>query len=197
MDVQMPELNGLDAAAMIRQKERGRSTRVPVVAMTAHAIGGDRERCIDAGMDAYISKPIRIPEFLETLERMIPSGFAGKLDILSEGAFDPLVNRDSVMARFGGDANLFREAAELFRSSIPGLLAHLHEAIRAGDSNTVARTAHTIKGSIGNFGGKSALEAAVRLERLARQGDLAASLNAYGTLENEIGRLVTALLESD
>jgi HPt (histidine-containing phosphotransfer) domain-containing protein len=181
---------------MIRQKEKGRGTRVPVVAMTAHAMGGDRERCIAAGMDAHISKPIRIPEFLETLERVIPSGFAGKLGGLSEDAFDPLVNRDSVMARFDGDANLFREAAELFCSSIPRLLAHLHEAIAAGDSNTVARTAHTIKGSIGNFGGKSAVEAAERLERLARRGDLTAALNAYGTLENEIERLVSALLES-
>jgi PAS domain S-box-containing protein len=196
MDVQMPELNGLDAATMIRQTEKKRGTRVPIVAMTAHAMGGDRERCIAAGMDAYISKPIRIPEFLGTLERLIPSGFAGKLGGLSEGAFDPVVNRDSVMARFGGDVNLFREAAELFCSSMPRLLAHLHAAIAAGDGNTVARTAHTVKGSVGNFEGKSALEAAERLERLARQGDLAAALKAYGTLENEIERLVAALLES-
>jgi HPt (histidine-containing phosphotransfer) domain-containing protein len=79
---------------------------------------------------------------------------------------------------------------------MPRLLAHLHAAIAAGDGNTVARTAHTVKGSVGNFEGKSALEAAERLERLARQGDLAAALKAYGTLENEIERLVAALLES-
>lgn len=196
MDVQMPELDGLESAALIRSREAARGVYTPIVAMTAHAMEGDRERCLAAGMDAYIAKPIRVAEFIQTLERVIPSGFHSRSEGLWESASDPVIDREEVMSRFGDDSTLYMEAAELLRNSVPRLLAQLNEAILAEDCEAAARAAHTIKGSVGNFGGRAAAEAAQKLENLARQGDKPAIPGALKMLENEIERLLPALTEN-
>ena len=196
MDVQMPELDGLETTLLVRQQEQSGPIRTPIVAMTAHAMDGDEERCLAAGMDAYVSKPIRIVEFMRTLERVVPHGFMARLGILTDGGLDPLFDRQEVMSRFGGDTHLFHEAAELFCASAPRMLIQLREAISAGQNDKAARIAHTIKGSVGNFGGKAAIDAAQRLEVLARQGDLAGVAVGLKNLETEIERLVPVLMGS-
>jgi two-component system sensor histidine kinase/response regulator len=74
MDVQMPEMDGLEATARVREREKNTGTHIPIVAMTAHAMAGDKERCLQAGMDAYISKPLAVKELLATIEGVVPTG---------------------------------------------------------------------------------------------------------------------------
>ncbi len=194
MDIQMPELDGLAAAETIRRKETDR--HVPIVAMTAHAMEGNRERCLAAGMDAYVSKPIRIDEFLQTLARLVPGGFDRGLVRPDRRSAAPEVDRDLIASRFGGDGELFREAAGIFRDCVPDLLAGLEDAIGSGDCDRTARAAHRIRGSLANFGKSAALEIAERLEADARRGDLAACAAAFRKLESEMDRLVPILLET-
>jgi len=193
MDLQMPELDGLEAIAMIRERERPLGTRIAIIAMTAHALQGDEERCLGAGADGYVSKPIRLAEFMHALERLFPCSFDTRILQLADDSSEPVIDRAEIVFRFGGDETLFSEAAELFRRSIAERLDELRESISVCDYGKAARIAHTINGSVGNFGGKAAVEAAQRLEICANRQDGAAVGNWFNTLESEIERLMPAL----
>jgi len=188
MDVQMPEMNGFEATAAIREIEKSTGTHTPILALTANTVDGDRDRCLAAGMDAYISKPIRFDDFMSTITRLVPGAKQVTPEIQPQ-----LLNTQDLMARFDGDTELLHQACDLFRQSYPKLLSQLREAMLRGDAETVERTAHTLKGSIGNFGGAAAVEAAFRLEKMGRAQDLAHALDAMETLELEIQRLIPAL----
>jgi len=152
MDVQMPELGGLEATHAIREREAG-GRRLPILAMTAHAMKGDRERCLEAGMDGYVSKPIRPEELLRAVEGVGASGVtpaAAPVEVPTVQVEDVL-NRAEVLYRFDGRLELLREAIEDFLAECPKQMAELRRALGGSDSQTVARLAHTIKGSVGNF----------------------------------------------
>jgi PAS domain S-box-containing protein len=194
MDVQMPEMDGLEATAVIRGMEEAGGAHTPILAMTAHTMPGDRERCMVAGMDGFISKPIRTKEFLEAVE-----GVAGNL---RSGSFaenispeNQIIDTAAVVSRFNGDKELLREAADIFAQSIPRLLLQLRSALECGDADQVERTAHSIKGSVGNFGGVAAMEAALKLELLGRQRDLTGVADALNLLEKEIDLLIPAIAQ--
>jgi two-component system, sensor histidine kinase and response regulator len=188
MDVQMPEMNGFEATAAIRQIEKSTGAHTPILALTANSIDGDRDRCLDAGMDDYTSKPIRVDDFMSAIDRLAPVAKQVAARIQPQ-----LIDIQDLMARFDGDMELLHQACDLFRQSYPKLLSQLREAMSRGDAESVERAAHTLKGSIGNFGGAAAAEAAFRLEKMGRAQDLVHALDAIADLEMEIQRLIPAL----
>jgi two-component system sensor histidine kinase/response regulator len=195
MDVQMPEMNGLEAAAAIREMERNTSAHTPILALTAHSAAEDRHRCIAAGMDAYIPKPIRISEFMNAIARLLPS--IGGLIPECSNPEEPAESIDTrgLMERFDGDTELLQEATEIFCQNYPKQLAQLRAAVAGGDCETIERCAHTIKGSVGTLGGVAAAHAALRLEKMGHSRDLQNALEACTALESEIERLIPALIE--
>ncbi len=195
MDVQMPEMNGLEAAAAIREMEQGTGAHIPILALTAHTLDGDRDRCLVAGMDAYIPKPICVNDFMNAIGLLLPGAATNEMRDPDAPRSMPRLDKDGLMSRFDGDLELLHEAAEIFCQNYPKQIAQLRDAVRRGDSGAVERTAHTIKGSIGNFGGSGAIEAAGILETRAHALDLDGALEACTALEREIDHLVPMLME--
>ena len=156
MDVQMPEMDGFEATAAIRRREAGTGRRMPIIAMTAHAMKGDRERCLEAGMDGYVSKPIQTRELYAAIAALGPGG-AGRRRRRRPTARRRRRARCSIqaeaLARVGGDWELLRSLTEVFFDSYPAQLAQLREAIGRGDAPTVYRLAHTLVGAVGIFRG--------------------------------------------
>ncbi len=192
LDVQMPDMDGYEAAARIRREEKGTGRHVPILAMTAYAMKGDRERCLAAGMDGYVAKPIQPAELFETIDRLLPPGEAAPEEPPAPPATEA-PNRSEALRRVGDDAELLRELAGLFLDSYPQQLTELRTAFGVGDGPTVQRLAHTLKGAVGVFGARFAFEAALRLEATARAGDLTAAEQARIGLEEALGRLRPAL----
>jgi PAS domain S-box-containing protein len=193
MDVQMPEMNGLEATASIREAEKSDGFHTPILALTAHSTDADRERCLAAGMDGYISKPICADDFLSAIARLVPCSAEVVPDRARSNVPAQLPEIKELMVRFDGDTTLLQEATELFRHGYPKLMSQLREAISHDDAEAVERTAHTIKGSVGNFGGTAAVEAAMRLEKMAHARDLRHAPEACDALEWEIERLLPVL----
>jgi PAS domain S-box-containing protein len=185
MDLQMPEMDGLEATAAIRVEEMGTGRRLPIVALTAHAMKGDRERCMTAGMDAYLTKPIRTTELLGAIDQLIGSGpRAGSAPADSDPAFDT----KDVLARVEGDRALLAELVDIFREESPRLLSEIRQAMAAHDMKGVERTAHTLRGSVGSFGARAAAQAAHMLEITGRDG-VPPTEGQYLELERELHRL--------
>ena len=187
MDVQMPEMDGLDATSAIRSWEKAAGTHIPIMAMTAHAMKGDRERCLAAGMDGYTSKPIRIRELEQAIAQLISLPKSSKVSPFSEGSHaDGVIDHAALLAGVDGDRRLLREFVRLFLADCPQRLAEIKEAIRRGDAGALGRAAHTLKGSVGNFAAQKAFAASQRLEKMSRDGDLDNAGEACVTLESEL-----------
>jgi two-component system sensor histidine kinase/response regulator len=158
MDCQMPEMDGYAATAAIRGRESG-GTRLPIVAMTAHAMKGDRERCLAVGMDDYLSKPLRPQELDDVLGRWL--GIPGAPERKPSASVEPVPSGDPFEALLdGARMRIFRvdypeivdQLIELFVESTPPLLAELREGAVAGDGEAIRRSAHKLKGSCQNIG---------------------------------------------
>lgn len=188
MDVQMPVMDGFETTRKIRDIERKTSRYVPIIAMTAHAMAGDRERCLAAGMNQYIAKPI-----LEKALFVVIEGFAGARPEQTEGAV--AMGRSDVIARVGGDELLARRIASLFLENYPLLLEGIREAARNHDAPALRNVAHTLKGSVSNFPAEEAFKAAQRLEVMAHNGDLTDFDSAFEALQKAVERLRPALEE--
>ena len=199
MDVQMPEMDGMEATAEIRRREREKGAgRTPIIAMTAHAMKGDRERCLAAGMDGYVSKPIQTQELFAALASVAPSEPSAAPAAPAEAPAAPaeeapLLDQTEALGRVGGDWDLLKSLAEVFFDSYPAQLAQLREAVGRGDAPTVYRLAHTLVGAVGIFGAKPAVETAARLERMGREGNLAGAEEAWKGLDAALTRLKPAL----
>ncbi len=194
MDVQMPELDGLEATALIRQRERGTDRHVPIIAMTACAMKGDRERCLEYGMDSYVSKPLKPQELFDA----IASLFADDAEAEAGRPADAeppakLFDSNELLGRVGGDRELLKMLVDLFFESVPGQLADLRKSIGAGNAYLVHRMAHTVKGAVGNFASPPAIEAAQRLEIMGKEGHLEDAAEVFAELEGTIEKLKHAL----
>jgi PAS domain S-box-containing protein len=193
MDVQMPEMSGLEATAAIRKLESAAGRRSPIVAMTAHAMEGDREKCLSAGMDHYVTKPIDQKKLFDAIESYAssrtPSETLAMQDMKVELEFDPGV----VLKRVDGDRDLLKEVAGLFFEDTPRLMTEIRNAVERADAQALERSAHTLKGSVGNFGAKRAFDLAYNLEQMGRNGDYARAMEVFGQLEQQIALLVPAL----
>jgi CheY-like chemotaxis protein/HPt (histidine-containing phosphotransfer) domain-containing protein len=192
MDVQMPEMDGLEATARIRQAEQGTGRRLPILAMTAHAMKGDRERCLAAGMDGYIAKPIHVRELLQRIEALLPPEPPPPARSVAEpgqGVWEPA----NALARVGGDARLLRELVRLFLTECPRWLGEIRAAVAGRDAGRLRQAAHSLKGSLGTFGARAAFEAAQRLENLARVGELAGAEQTCARLAGALADLEPVL----
>ena len=186
MDVQMPEMDGLDATAAIRSWEKSAGTRIPIMAMTAHAMKGDRERCLAAGMDGYTSKPIRFRELEQAIAQLISLPKPSKIPVSEGSHADGVIDHAALLAGVDGDRRVLREFVRLFLADCPQRLAEIKEAIRRGDAGALGRAAHTLKGSVGNFAAQKAFAASQQVENLGRDGDLDNAGEACVTLESEL-----------
>jgi PAS domain S-box-containing protein len=192
MDVQMPDVDGYDAARHIRWEEQRTGRRIPILAMTAYAMKGDRERCLEAGMDGYVSKPVQPHELFKAIDDLVPPGDAAPPAPAAPVPVDVL-DMAQALNRVGGDRGLLNELAAMFLNDCPAQQAELRAAVERGDGPVVQRLAHTIKGAVGTFGAQGASEAARALETMARQGDMSQATAATAALDRELARLRTAL----
>jgi signal transduction histidine kinase/CheY-like chemotaxis protein/HPt (histidine-containing phosphotransfer) domain-containing protein len=198
MDVQMPEMDGFEATRLIREKEASTGEHTTMVAMTAHAMKGDRERCLTAGLDEYLSKPVQREELLRILAwvanghalEVIPQGTAGN-DGLAE--VPPVIDRATALERLGGDEDLFAELAGLFRMEGVRMMEEIRQALKVNDPASVQRVAHGLKGSAGYLGGNRTAEAAHKLEMIGTTRDLSTAPEALQHLEEEINSMLSAL----
>src|SRR5262249_21539014 len=154
---------------------------LPIIAMTAHAMKGDRERCLDAGMDGYVSKPVQARELFEVIERMVPA-LAPRQPEQDEAAAEAVGDWDKALRGVGGDRESLHELVDVFLGACPQWLAELGEAVRRGDAVVVRRLAHTLKGSLWQLGAREAAAGAQRLETMALKGDLSGGEEVYALL---------------
>ena len=201
MDVQMPELDGLETTAAIRERERARGGHLPIVALTAHAMKGDAERCLAAGMDAYLPKPLQPRELAGTIAKVVPSaaGQAGPPEPAARpspaaAAAGPL-DLPKLMERVGGDRRALAELAGIFRADWPKQAARLRKALREADAPALRSAAHALKGAVSNFAAPAATEAALNLQKMGEAGRLAGAQAVLERLEKEVEALLAALAE--
>ncbi|MCI0358437.1 MAG: response regulator [Planctomycetaceae bacterium] len=197
MDVQMPELDGLSATRRIRQREMRGGGHVPIIAMTAHALKGDRERCLESGMDEYVSKPIRERQLLAALRGvlgeegpLLPADPADELIVPAEGVID----WNAALQTCSGDHALLRDIVQAFLEEQPGRIDEIRKAIDTADFELLNRAAHTIKGSMRYFSAQAVFDRAFALEQLGAQKTLDGAEELLGLLKQELAKLVPHLI---
>ena len=210
MDIQMPVLDGLQAVKAVREHEQAQGRpRLPVIAVTAHAMKGDRERCLAAGFDGYVTKPIAIADLFAEIERLLtlfPLGLRAsspppppvsqppttRLSAIA-GPRPKQIDQALALSRTGGDAELARELATMLLDEAPRLLESLRRAREKGDAATFTRTAHTLKGQADHWGWSRAFDIAKTLEQRGKAGALTELGDDVAALEHEIDELLGAL----
>ncbi len=193
MDVQMPEMDGFEATAAIRAREAVAGGHIPIIAMTAHALKGDRDRCFAAGMDGYVSKPLQAQELFDTLDGLatVADGSARAESAAPQAAFELA----AALKRVDGDAELLKELAELFLGECPQRMAEIRQAIDQRNASGLHQSAHALRGSVATFGARSAVEAAHRLETAGRDHDWSRVESDWAALEGAIGGLESVFVE--
>ena len=221
MDVQMPEMDGMSAARAVRSAEAeiaaGRRAapaastyaagRIPIVALTAHAMKGDREQCLAAGMDGYISKPLSAEDLAAELARCArrpvvvpgvvldapaaaaPAAGAPAPGGSSAPAAPPPLNVPEALEFFGGDAEFFAEMIQTFLEELPNYVATLDRAVRARDAEALARQAHSVKGALAALRAEPGRALAEQVEALARGGTGGGCGDVVAALARELARL--------
>ena len=225
MDIQMPEMDGFETTAAIREKEKTLGTHLPIIAMTAHVMKGDRERCLGAGMDDYVSKPIHAQKLLVAIESWAPATVKPGVTPEKGSAQAPfvpspaeismpaqnaslagpgvpgkkkdkeVVDWDRALARVDGDRQVLADITRLFRDQSRKLLSDVREAISRQDAKALEFAAHTLKGSVGNFTSTGPFESALELEKMGREANLGQAAQAYLMLEAELEQVMQALAE--
>ncbi|MBC8869310.1 MAG: response regulator [Planctomycetes bacterium] len=193
MDVQMPEMDGFEATAKIRDKERQTGAHIPIIAMTAHALKGDRERCLEAGMDDYVAKPIHATELFDAIQVAIGSSdgtaaCAGNTPTIGEG-FDWKAAVDSLKE----DRQLQKIVIETAFCEAPRLVEEVRKAIDDGDAKALRLASHTLKGAIRYFGNTPAGDRAFELETMGQESNLSRAQETFVALETEVDRLMSVL----
>ncbi len=182
MDIQMPEIDGLEATRIIRQKE-GINKHSTIIAMTANAMKGDREKCLDAGMNDYISKPINPQDMFGIIDKWIRAKYVQSEELVLKDIFDqkilktkkenkPTIDLNNAMMRFGDDKKFFKEMLWEFLQYVPEQVKSLDEAIKAGDIDKIKFCSHTIKGAAGNLSAEELFSIAFLIESKAKAKDI-------------------------
>jgi PAS domain S-box-containing protein len=236
MDCHMPVMDGWEATRLIRERESGDELRVtrdepdsssspvtrhpspvtrhvPIIALTADAMEGERDRCLAAGMDDYLTKPVRLGNLRAVIEKWLPEENVTRDEpdsssspvtrhsspVTSSSHLSPLTPHapvcdwDAALECAGGNRELLRQLIRIFLDHTPGLMTQLREAVAQGHAKPVEEIAHSIKGSIANFSASPAVEAAKHVEQIGRSGDLRGAEEAYDRLRQELDRLTDAL----
>jgi two-component system sensor histidine kinase/response regulator len=209
MDVQMPSMDGFQATEAIRsyEEERLSERRIPIIAMTAHAMVGDRHRCLAAGMDDYISKPISIRRLVEIVEIYGQEGIE-ITDAIESNTSDQmlaktktkaaikvgaLMDLDNALRRLDGDQHLLIDLIGFYLEDYPGLLTKMDEAAAAKDAISLERAAHSLKGLVANFDAMNAKDIAQRMEYAAKDRDFDSAASMIPDLKAAASELATEL----
>ncbi|HEV7402366.1 MAG TPA: response regulator, partial [Chthoniobacteraceae bacterium] len=198
MDVQMPEMDGLEATRRIREAERATGRHVPIAAMTAHAMAGDRERCLAAGMDAYLAKPLHKAELLALLARVAAARDAAEptLSLPAHAAprkEGPTHSREKLLDQLDGDEALLQRMIVLFHEDTPRLLDNIRDSVARRAAPDLARSAHALMSSLGVFGAREARRLTRQLEAQAREEINAQTDRTFAALEQETADIHAAL----
>jgi PAS domain S-box-containing protein len=202
MDVQMPEMGGIEATKQIRSSGSGvRNHQIPIIAMTAHALEGDREWCLGAGMDDYVSKPVSSKTLATVLQRWLP---AAKPDGMPHGEAAPLnsssapvvYDRVGMMERLMNDENLATVVTQSFLEDVPTRIEALRRNLELSNLTGVSRQAHAVKGAAANVGGEALRAVALEIEQAAQAGDLDSVAASVADLDRQLLRLKEAILET-
>jgi PAS domain S-box-containing protein len=202
MDVQMPEMDGIEATAALRAREKGTGRHMPVIAMTALVMQGDRERCLEAGMDGYLTKPIRPRALDEVLDLYVAQkGMGGAVHEetpMASAQASRDLDRDPVsghelLERVGGDREFLSELVSLFREDSPKQLDRIKTAVENGDSSEVLRGAHSLRGTLANLAARPAADLAAEIEHAGKSDDLLRARVAFQNLQLELPRVLEAL----
>ena len=200
MDIQMPVMSGLEATGAIRVLESGTGRHLPIIAMTANAMRGDKEACLEAGMDDYLSKPVEVHKLVAAIERA-----TGSVPLPEESALDSasiallsaepsaVYDRDSILETLNDDHEAFKELSEMLFSDHKQMIEAASHALAAGDSDTLTSIAHNLKGVVGNFAARNASSAAQALYVAAHAGQLEQAASALERFRQEMLVLETAL----
>jgi|SRR5579863_2125349 len=223
MDLQMPEMDGFEATRAIRQKELGGGGHLPIIAMTAHAMKGDREQCLAAGMDDYLSKPIEKEKLYQTVAECasrlsrapspepapeppprpalrgphVAPPMAGAAEAtpaeVVADIFAEVFDRAAALEHLDGDAELLAEGAGMFLEDCPAMMSAVQQAVNERDAPALMRAAHSLKGSLATFAAGPAVALAQRLELMGRESSLDHADAACRDLEAAVERLKPAL----
>ncbi len=190
VDVHMPEMDGFATIAELRAYERENGNHLPVIALTANAMKGDRERCIQAGFDEYVSKPIRFDLLFATIDRLV--GDAPDSDSTLPTP-PPIVDKANVLARFDQNEEMVRDIIRVFLKSCPRWLNDLQDAMTREDARKLHLVAHSLKGAVGNFTEGTAFEFAQKIEQGAKEGRILELESDYEALRAEMIQLQESL----
>jgi CheY-like chemotaxis protein len=178
MDIQMPELDGLRATREIREWEQATGEHVPIIAMTAHAMKGDRERCLEAGMDGYVAKPIRAGDLATAIRQ-----------VLHNESAEVAIDGTALLVNLDDDRELLRKLVDTFTAESHDQMARISSAIERQDGEALRLATHSVKGSLGNFVAARACQLAQELENAGKQGDFTQVNPLFAELETELARV--------
>ena len=187
MDVEMPEMNGFEATAAIRERET--AGRIPIIALTAHVMPGDRDRCLAAGMDAHVTKPIQAGELFAAIASLGASRRKEESPMNDAPAEPPVLDKAALHDQVGDEPDLLLRIVGMFLSDSRQVLESLDHGLASGDAEEIARAAHRLKGALLTLGAGPAADVALQLERMGREGDLAQAETTVEALRRELDRL--------
>ncbi len=209
MDLQMPDMGGREATEVIRRREQGTGRHVSIIAMTAEAMKGDRERCLEAGMDDYIAKPIDSESLLQVMLRCVARSATAGCPLASspggsntESPREPRLESADAAASIdwehwqrlmGNDDRLMKDSVAILREQCPSLLNDIEQALASADSAALARSAHSLKGLIGYFGSPAVANSTQELEQLAKQNQLADAAAVVDRLRHQMRQILAAI----
>jgi len=193
MDMQMPELDGFEATTILREEEKSTGRHQHIIAMTALAMNGDRERCMAVGMDGYLSKPIRPQELDEILDSLLTQQEEFSMPLVATAVPDGSIDVKQLLDRIDDDRSLLAELIDIFRRGYPENLQVAQQAIDSRDADGLERAGHTLRGALGNLAAIGASGLAAELEGMGRGGQLAGAQTVLDKLKLELTRVMLAL----
>jgi two-component system, sensor histidine kinase and response regulator len=194
LDLHMPGCDGFEVIEALRRREQATGGHLPVIALTARAMKSDRERCLQAGMDDYLAKPIGAAELFGVMERVLAGQTAAEPGPPAPGQTEALLAPATLLAACADDATLLRELIQVFQANAPGALARVREAIQGRDAPRLREAAHRLRGLISTFSATAA-EAAARLEMMGAGGQLDEAASTLDGLTEMVERLGSQLEE--
>jgi PAS domain S-box-containing protein len=195
MDLQMPEMSGFEATQAIRDRERRTRRHVPIVALTAHAMQGDRERCLSAGMDGYLAKPIDGVALIATVEEFADGKPRADRSLPTAArARDVVFDQDAALAHSAGNRQLLVEMIALFRADAPSYVRRIAKALKARDGESLRLAAHGLKGALATVGSERGRELAATLEQIGRDGRFADATGTLARLKDHLRLLEDAFV---